>query len=131
MKKIALIGSTGSIGTQVLNCVRRNPDKFQIVSLSAGTNATLFLQQVNEFNPKVATLMDGNALDKTVLPKGTEFFFGENAFTNAIIEDCDIVVVSLVGFKGIIAVLDAIDKKKNIAFYLNISYKICAISIKF
>ena len=113
MKKIALIGSTGSIGTQVLNCVRRHPDKFQIVSLSAGTNATAFLQQVKEFKPKVATLIDDNGLDKNILGKETEYFFGEDAFTNAIIDDCDIVVVSLVGFKGIIAVLDAINKKKN------------------
>ncbi|MBQ0099852.1 MAG: 1-deoxy-D-xylulose-5-phosphate reductoisomerase [Firmicutes bacterium] len=115
MKKIALVGSTGSIGTQVLNCVRRHSDKFTIVSLSAGTNAKVFLQQVNEFKPKVATLIDGKSIDKNLLPKETEFFFGENAFTNAIIEDCDIVVVSLVGFKGIIAVLDAIEKNKNIA----------------
>ncbi len=115
MKKIALIGSTGSIGTQVLNCVRRHKDKFEIVSLSAGSNASVFLQQVNEFKPKVATLIDGKAIDKSLLPKETEFFFGEDAFTNAIIKECDIVVISLVGFKGIIAVLDAIDKKKNIA----------------
>ena len=55
MKKIALIGSTGSIGKQTLNVCRRHPDKFKIVSLAAGYNVGEFLQQVNEFKPSVAT----------------------------------------------------------------------------
>ena len=112
MKKIALIGSTGSIGRQVLNVCRRNPDKFQIVSLSAGSNEPLFLEQLNEFKPKVATI--SKPLSTTV-NTDTRLYFGENAFTNAIIPDADIVVVSLVGFKGILAVVDAINKGKNIA----------------
>lgn len=112
MKKIALIGSTGSIGRQVLNVVRRHPDKFEIVSLSAGSNQALFIEQVNEFKPKVATLSS----PITNIPNtGTEFFFGEEAFKSAILPDADVVVVSLVGFKGIIAVLDAIEKGKDIA----------------
>ena len=114
MKKIALIGSTGSIGRQVLSVVRRYPEKFNIVSLSAGANKDLFAKQVQEFKPKVATLGEDFSTFATT-QKDTQFYFGENAFTNAIIEDADIVVVALVGFKGIIAVLDAIKKKKNIA----------------
>ncbi|MBQ3219026.1 MAG: 1-deoxy-D-xylulose-5-phosphate reductoisomerase, partial [Clostridia bacterium] len=112
MKKIALIGSTGSIGKQTLNVCRRHPDKFKIVSLAAGYNVGEFLQQVNEFKPSVATL---SCEQKKSLPKGTEYFFGENAFTNAIIDEADVVVIALVGFKGIIAVLDAIEKGKDIA----------------
>ncbi len=111
MKKIALIGSTGSIGKQTLNVVRRHSDKFQIVSLAGGANQSEFIEQVKEFKPKVATLLK----ECDNLPQGVEYFFGENAFTNAIIEDADIVVVALVGFKGIIAVLDAIAKGKDIA----------------
>ena len=113
MKKIALIGSTGSIGKQTLNVCRRHPDKFKIVSLAAGSNAGEFFAQVNEFKPKVATLSVECEKDKLV--SGVDYFFGENAFTNAIIEEADIVVISLVGFKGIIAVLDAIEKGKDIA----------------
>ncbi|MBR1968090.1 MAG: 1-deoxy-D-xylulose-5-phosphate reductoisomerase [Clostridia bacterium] len=112
MKKIALIGSTGSIGKQTLSVVRRHPDKFKIVSLAAGNNVGDFLEQVNEFKPKVATL--STALPKG-LPTGVEYFLGENAFTNAIIEDADVVLIALVGFKGILAVLDAIEKGKDIA----------------
>lgn len=113
MKKIALIGSTGSIGKQTLSVVRRYPDKFKIVSLAAGKNVGDFLQQVEEFKPSVATLSD--APDKIEIPKGVEFFSGEDAFKNAIVDDADIVVVALVGFKGLVAVLDAIEKGKDIA----------------
>ena len=113
MKKIALIGSTGSIGRQTLSVVRRHPDKFKIVSLAAGNNAGEFLKQVQEFKPAVATLACG--LDGTQLLKSTEYFFGEDSFKNAIVEQADVVVVALVGFKGLIAVLDAIEKGKDIA----------------
>ena len=113
MKKIALIGSTGSIGRQTLSVVRRHPDKFKIVSLAAGNNAGEFLKQVQEFKPAVATLACG--LDGTQLLKSTEYFFGEDSFKNAIVDQADIVVVALVGFKGLIAVLDAIEKGKDIA----------------
>ena len=112
MKKIALIGSTGSIGRQALNVCRRNPNKFQIVSLSAGSNEPLFIEQLNEFKPKVATISKPLS---SPIDTNTKLYFGENAFTNAIIEEADIVVVSLVGFKGILAVVDAINKGKNIA----------------
>ena len=114
MKKIALIGSSGSIGQQTLNVVRRNPDKFEIVSLSAGGNFSAFLEQVKEFSPKVATLIKQPNVDLGQFNK-TEFYFGENAFINAIIDQADIVVIALVGFKGILAVLEAIKKGKNIA----------------
>ena len=113
MKKIALIGSTGSIGRQTLSVVRRHSDKFKIVSLAAGNNVGEFLNQVSEFKPKVATC--ALEVDKERLVNGTEYFFGENAFNNAIVEEADIVVVALVGFKGILAVLDAIEKGKDIA----------------
>lgn len=114
MKKIALIGSTGSIGKQTLDVVRKNPDKFEIISLAGGNNVSEFLSQVNEFKPKVASMIEEIEINN--LPKtNTQFFFGEDAFKNSIIKEADVVVVALVGFKGIIAVLDAIEKGKNIA----------------
>ena len=114
MKKIAVIGSTGSIGVQTLNVVRRYPEKFKIVSLAAGNNTALFSEQVKEFRPTVATVVKSfDGIDE--LKKYSEISVGDTAFKNAIINDADLVVISLVGFTGIIAVLDAIEKGKNIA----------------
>ena len=113
MKKIALIGSTGSIGVQTLNVVRRNPDKFRIVSLAAGNNILALKEQAREFKPLVATAIKRPSYGEVAA--GAECFYGENAFTEAIIDEADIVVVALVGFKGIIAVLDALKKNKNVA----------------
>jgi 1-deoxy-D-xylulose-5-phosphate reductoisomerase len=70
-------------------------------------------QQVAEFCPAVATLSSKQEWTKEF--SSTQFFFGENAFTSAVIDDADIVVIALVGYKGIIAVLDAINKGKDIA----------------
>lgn len=112
MKKVAIIGSTGSIGKQTLNVIRRHSDKFSVVSLAGGENVQLLLEQVKEFAPRVATLknqIEGN------LPKHTEFFFGENAYLNAVVDEADIVVVALVGYSGIHAVLECIKKGKTIA----------------
>lgn len=114
MKKIALIGSTGSIGRQTLNVIRRYPDKFKVVSLAGGSNAKLLKEQILEFNPLYATSACSEK-DFADFNTKTQMSFGENAFTNAILSEADIVVVALVGFKGIIAVLDCIKKGKDIA----------------
>ncbi len=111
MKKIAVIGSTGSIGRQTLEVIRRHSDKFSVVSLAGGNNSKLFLEQVKEFKPRVATIK--NRIED--LPSGTEYYFGENAYVNAVIEEADVVVVALVGYSGIHAVLECIKKGKTIA----------------
>lgn len=111
MKKVAIIGSTGSIGKQTLSVIKLHSDKFQVVSLAGGENSALLLEQVKEFNPKVATLK--NSIDD--IPNGVEFYFGEDAYLNAIVEEADIVVVALVGYSGIHAVLRAIELGKTIA----------------
>ena len=111
MKKIALIGSTGSRGRQTLNVVRRNGD-FKIVSLASGNNTSAFIEQVKEFNPLVATSI--NKVENECLKK-VEYHYGQTAFTNAIIEEADIVVVAVDGFKGILAVMQAIKMGKDVA----------------
>ena len=114
MKKIAIIGSTGSIGKQTVNVVMQNPDKFEVVSISGGNNVGTFNEQLSLLNPKVATFISENGVEIEKYTN-TEFYFGEDSFTNAIIDEADIIVIALVGYKGIIAVLDAIKKGKNIA----------------
>ena len=75
MKTISLIGSTGSIGTQVLAVVRRYPQRFQVKSMVANGNAELFLQQVAEFKPAYAALVNEQAAYSIALgiPEGVRF----------------------------------------------------------
>ena len=116
MIKIALLGSTGSIGRQVLNTVSRHGDKFQIVSLSANSNYKLFQEQMNEFKPKIACLADPFSAQKlTEIPTETTLYTGENAILHAVCEECDIVMAAVSGFAGLTPVLQAIEMGKDVA----------------
>lgn len=116
MIKIALLGSTGSIGKQVLSVVSRYPEKFKIISMAAGSNAVLFSEQVNKFKPKIACLTNPeNASKITELSVGTEFYYGENALLHAITDECDIVFDAVMGYAGLKAVKRAIELKKTVA----------------
>lgn len=116
MLNIALIGSTGSIGTQVLNVADRYPNKFKIVSMAAGSNVALFEEQVNKYKPEIACLCDSEKarLIKS-LPKNTCFYYGENSLVHAVTEKADIVFVAVSGFAGLDVVKRAIELKKNVA----------------
>ena len=116
MKKIAVLGSTGSIGRQTLEVVRNHPDKFKVVSLSAGGNAELLEKQINEFKPEVAGLTDANFAQRIKeIPNGTTLYTGENASKHAVTEDCDVVVGAISGFAGLKSVIYAIKCKKTVA----------------
>lgn len=116
MIKIALLGSTGSIGRQVLSVIRRYPEKFKIVTMAAGSNAVLFSEQINEFKPKIACLTNPEKVPLIKeLPLGTEFYYGENALLHAVDDEVDIVFDAVMGFAGLKAVKYAIELKKNIA----------------
>lgn len=116
MLKIALLGSTGSIGRQVLSTVSRHSDKFQIVSLCANSNYKLFEEQVNLFKPKIASLVDSESAGKiTQIPNGTTLYTGENSALHAVCEEADIVFVAISGFAGLYPVLEAIEMGKDVA----------------
>ncbi|MBP5373247.1 MAG: 1-deoxy-D-xylulose-5-phosphate reductoisomerase [Clostridia bacterium] len=116
MKKIALLGSTGSIGRQALNCISRYGNRFEVVSIAAGSNAELLQKQANDFKPKVVCLADAASAAKiTSLPVGCDFYYGENAPLHAITEECDLVFVAIMGFAGLKCVLRAIEMGKNVA----------------
>lgn len=129
MIKIALLGSTGSIGVQTLEIVARHRDEFEIVSLAAGGNVRAFFQQAETFRPRVATLArDRDDIACPAVKKDENGFyydygdatrcalyFGEDAYLEAIIREADVVVVALVGFIGVRAVLKAARMKKKIA----------------
>lgn len=116
MKTISLIGSTGSIGTQVCSVVRRHSDKFRIESLIAHSSAETFLQQVREFRPKYAALADEDAGKKIAgeIPDGVRFYYGEKAAQEAVAYG-DVAFVAATGFAGLKYSLKAVELKKDIA----------------
>ncbi len=112
MKRMSLLGCTGSIGTQTLDVVRKHPDRFSVAALVAGSNAELFAAQVDEFRPGLAVLADGE-IDA---PDGTEFRTGRDAVVEAAAyADADIVVNALVGSAGLRPTLAALDAGKTVA----------------
>ena len=116
MKTIALIGSTGSIGTQVCSVARRHPDKFEIQSIVANSSADLFLAQVKEFMPKYAALADeeaGKAIASQI-PAGVKFAYGEQAAEEAIAYG-DVAFIAATGFAGLKYSLKAVELHKDIA----------------
>lgn len=116
MKKIALLGSTGSIGRQVLEVVSRYPEKYKIVSLCCGKNAKLLGEQIRLFKPAVAGLTDPERLSEAgALPSGVTLYTGENAMSHCITDDADVVFVAVVGFCGLKAVIEAVNLKKTVA----------------
>lgn len=116
MIKIALLGSTGSIGRQVLNVVDRYPEKFKIVTMAAGSNAAIFNEQINKYKPTIATLSNPEkAVEITSIPNGTTVYYGENSLIHAITDDVDIVFVAVMGYSGLNAVKTAIEMGKNVA----------------
>lgn len=116
MKKIALIGSTGSIGTQVTEVVSRYPEKFKITALVANRNYKLLEEQMWRYKPVIGGLCDAEAFKITKIPAETTVYYGENLIEHAVYDsDADIVFVATTGFSGLKAVVTAINAKKDVA----------------
>lgn len=118
VKKIAILGSTGSIGTQTLEIVRDNPD-LQVVGLTAGTNIDLLEKQVREFHPRLVSLQseaDCKELKVRLADIEVQIIPGmEGLLAVAEMEDSEIVVTAVVGMIGIQPTIAAIKKGKDIA----------------
>ena len=123
-KNVALIGSTGSIGTQTLDIVRARPDRFSVVSLAAGSNVELLAQQAAEFKETVKVVSIGDTSKvgalKTRLDelgvKGMDVVAGaEGPTAAATLDEADVVVTGIVGCAGLLPTVEAIKKGKNIA----------------
>ena len=118
MKKIAILGSTGSIGTQALDVVKNLPEEFSVEVLAANSNVELFARQIEEFRPKLAVLADEAAYKKLSKKKfsGVELAGGRQAFIDAAAFDgVEIVLTSMSGFAGLEPTIKAINAGKNIA----------------
>ena len=116
MRKIAILGSTGSIGTQALDLCRRHPDRFRVTALTARGNREKLFEQVREFRPETAGLTDG--FDPAEIPedlKFCRFLAGKEALHAAAAEtDAEMVLVSIVGIAGLQGVTDALTARKQV-----------------
>lgn len=121
MKNISILGSTGSIGTQTLDIIRKNRGKYSLKGVSANSSAEKIINIIEEFQPLYAALMDKNAFNRVkeycrVNNINTEVVEGmEGLNIISTIEDVDIVVTSVVGMIGLIPTLEAIKAGKDIA----------------
>jgi len=111
-KKIALIGSTGSVGRQVLDVVRANPE-FSVVALTAHKNRELLESQITEFKPLVACLTGEDTPPKA--NGDTAVYCGEGSILNAVVDEADVVFVAVTGFAGLEVVLRAVELGKTVA----------------
>ena len=119
MKRIAILGATGSIGTQTLDVIREHRDKYEAYALTAGSNSDLLIQQAREFQPEVVVIADESLYDKvnaalSDLP--IKVWTGAEALCDvACLQDVDTVVTAMVGFAGLRPTIAAIEAHKTIA----------------
>lgn len=119
MKKIAILGSTGSIGTQTLDVVREHTDELQVVALAAGSNKERLKEQIKEFHPELVSLSDekkAQELKEELAGEPIEVVCGMDGLIEvAGIDSADVVVTAVVGMMGILPTMEAIKKGKDIA----------------
>lgn len=119
MKKIAILGSTGSIGTQTLDVVREHADELQVVALAAGSNKERLKEQIKEFHPELVSLSDekkAQELKEELAGEQVEVVCGmEGLIEVAGVDSADVVVTAVVGMMGILPTMEAIKKGKDIA----------------
>ena len=118
-RNIAILGSTGSIGTQTLDVVRQHPDRFDVFMISAGSNAARLVEQARAFQVKHAVICDAEKypeVREALAGTPTQVHCGIEAACGLVAEkEVDIVVASMVGFSGLRPTLSAIRSGKTIA----------------
>lgn len=119
MKKIAILGSTGSIGTQTLDVIRAHSDELEVVALAAGSNKERLKEQIREFHPELVSLSDekkAQELKEELAGEAVEVLCGMDGLIEvAGIDSADVVVTAVVGMMGILPTMEAIRKGKDIA----------------
>ena len=119
MKKISILGSTGSIGVNTLDVIERNPDRFEVWGLAAGNNVDLLAKQVKKFKPKAVSLFDASkaaTLRELLDGQDVEVFSGEaGSIRIATLPETHMVVAAMVGSAGLVPTLAAIRSGKDLA----------------
>lgn len=119
MKRIAILGSTGSIGTQTLDVVREHAEEYEAYALTAGRNAELLIAQAREFHPEVVVIADESRYEtvrEALADLPIKVWAGAEAIGDAAsLPDVDVVVTAMVGFAGLRPTVAAIEAGKTIA----------------
>lgn len=119
MKRLAILGSTGSIGTQALEVVAAHPELFQVEILSAHSNDKILIEQAKKFQPNAVVVTDEKKYEKVKTALSNlpiKVFSGHQALMEVVRwESVDMVLAAIVGFAGLHSVLSAIDAGKQIA----------------
>jgi len=117
-KRIAIFGSTGSIGTQALDVIKANPDKFSVEVLTAHSNDELLISQSLEFNPNIVVIGDEKKYPKVkdaLSKKGIKVFAGEQSLDEVAAMDCyDMMLAAIVGYAGLKPTLQALENGKAV-----------------
>lgn len=118
-KHIAILGSTGSIGTQALEVIAANPDRFQAEVLTAQNSADLLIKQALEFKPNAVVIGNEDLYDQifeTLDPHDIKVYAGVNALSSVVqMDTVDLVLTALVGYAGLTPTIKAIESGKDIA----------------
>jgi len=118
MKKVFVLGSSGSIGVNCLNVISNLRNDFEVTGLSVNSNTELLLEQINNFKPKVVVVRDEKAASNISgrIPADCELLIGENGLNKAALEvDYDIFMGAMVGFAGLAPTIEAVKRGKRIA----------------
>lgn len=118
-KRVAILGSTGSIGTQTLEVIRRHPEALEVEALTAQNNADLLIAQALEFKPNAVVIENESHYQKVkeaLLPADIKVFAGEKAISQIVeMSSIDVVLTALVGYAGLLPTVNAIKSGKQIA----------------
>ncbi len=118
-KRIAILGSTGSIGTQALEVIATHSDKFEVEVLTAQNNATLLVEQAKKFKPNAVVIVNDEHyqfVKDQLASEDIKVYAGENALASVVqMDTIDLVLTALVGYSGLKPTLKAIEAGKNIA----------------
>lgn len=119
VKRVAILGSTGSIGTQTLDVIRQHPENFQVEVLTAQNNCDLLIKQALEFQPNAVVITNESkyqVVRNALIPHDIKVFAGPKALAQVVeMETIDVVLTALVGYAGLIPTVHAIKAGKQIA----------------
>jgi len=118
-KRIAILGSTGSIGTQALEVIKQNPEKFEVEVLTTNNNVDILIAQAKQFQPNAVVIANAENykyVSEALINESIKVYAGTDALNQVVqMETIDLVLTAMVGYSGLIPTYNAIKAGKNIA----------------